>query len=56
MNLAEVMAADQVGFPLLSVLIALPLVVCAVLQFVRGAAAAKALAIGGASLQVLLAG
>ena len=56
MNLDEVMAADQVGFPLLSVLIALPLVVCAMLQFVRKAVAAKTLAIGGASLQVLLAG
>jgi len=50
MNLDEVMAGDQVGVPLLSMLIALPLVVCAVLQFVHKAAAAKALAIGGASL------
>ncbi len=54
MNLDEVMAADQVGFPLLSGMIGLPLLVCAALQFVRNGRAAKTLAIGGASLEVAL--
>ena len=40
MNLAEVMATDQVGFPILSVLIVLPLVFCAALQVVRNGRAA----------------
>ncbi len=55
MNLDEVTAAEQVGFPLLSVMIGLPLVVCAMLQLVRNERAAKNLAIGGAGLEVLLA-
>ncbi|MDQ3451939.1 MAG: NADH-quinone oxidoreductase subunit M [Actinomycetota bacterium] len=55
MNLDEVMAAEQVGFPILSLLIALPLVVCAVLQLVRSDRAATALAIGGAGLEAVLA-
>ncbi len=50
------MASEQVGFPLLSVLIALPLLACGVLQFVRKDGAAKTLAIGAASLEVVLAG
>jgi len=55
MTLDEVMAAEQAGFPLLSVMIALPLVVCAALQLVRQDRAAKALAIAGASVEVVLA-
>jgi len=55
MNLDEVMAAAQVGFPILSLLIALPLVVCAVLQLVRDDRAATRLAIGGAGLEAVLA-
>jgi len=55
MNLDEVMAAEQVGFPILSVLIALPLVICAVLQFVRNDRAATTVAIGGAGLEAVLA-
>lgn len=55
MNLDEVTAGEQVGFPVLSVLIALPLVFCAVLQFVRHDRAARFLAIGGASLVTVLA-
>jgi NADH-quinone oxidoreductase subunit M len=55
MNLDEMLATDQVGFPILSVLIALPLVVCAALQFVRNERAATALAIGGAGLETALA-
>ncbi len=55
MNLDETMAAEQVGFPILSLLIAFPLLICAVLQFVRNDRAATTLAICGASLEVLLA-
>ncbi len=55
MNLDEVMAAEQVGFPILSVLIVLPLVVCAALQLLRNDRAAKILGIGGAGLEALLA-
>jgi len=55
MNLGETMAAEQVGFPLLSVLIAFPLLLCAVLLFVRNGRVATTLAICGASLEVLLA-
>ena len=55
MNLDEVMAAEQVGFPILSALITLPLVVCAALQLVRNQRAATTLAIGGAGLEALLA-
>jgi len=54
MNLDEILATDQVGFPILSVLIALPLVVCAALQFVRNDRAATSLAIGGAALETAL--
>ncbi|MDQ3408238.1 MAG: oxidoreductase, partial [Chloroflexota bacterium] len=55
MRLNEVMAAEQVGFPLLSVLIALPLLVCAALYLVRGNRAVTTLAIVGAALEVSLA-
>jgi len=55
MNLEQVMAVDQVGFPILSALIVWPLVTCAVLQLVRHPRAAVALAIAGASVELLLA-
>ena len=55
MSLTEVMAAEQVGFPILSVLIALPLVVCAALCLVRGNGIVTTLAVGGAGLEVGLA-
>ena len=55
MILDEVLAADQVGFPILSVLIVFPLVVCAALQFVRNDRAATALAFGGAGIETVLA-
>lgn len=55
MNLNEVMAAEQVGFPILSTLIAFPLIVCIVLQFVRNDRTATTLAIGGAGIEFGLA-
>ena len=55
MNLEEVTAAEQVGFPILTVLITFPLLVCAAIQFVRDDRAAKTLALGGAGLEVVLA-
>jgi NADH-quinone oxidoreductase subunit M len=55
MNLDEVMAANQIGFPILSVLIAFPLVVCVVLQFVRNNRTATLLAIAGAGIETVLA-
>lgn len=55
MNLDEVLAVDQVGFPILSVLIALPLLVCVVLQFVRDDRTATLLAIAGAGVEGVLA-
>lgn len=54
MRLNEVMAVDQVGFPILSVLIALPLIVCAALRLVSSARAVTTLAVGGAGLEVAL--
>jgi NADH-quinone oxidoreductase subunit M len=54
-NLVEVSAADQAGFPVLSALIAFPLLVCVVLQFVRSDRAATRMAVGGAGLEVALA-
>ncbi|MDQ3538767.1 MAG: NADH-quinone oxidoreductase subunit M [Actinomycetota bacterium] len=55
MNLTEVMAAEQAGFPILSVLIAFPLVVCVVLQFVRNDRMGTSLVIGGAGIELGLA-
>ncbi len=55
MSLNEVMASEQMGFPILSMLIALPLVVCAALRFVRNDRAATTMAIGGAGLELILA-
>ncbi len=51
MNLDEVMAAEQVGFPILSTLIALPLIFCGLLQVVRSDRVAKVLGIGGAGIE-----
>ena len=51
MNLDEVMAAEQVGFPILSMLIALPLIFCGLLQVVRSDRVAKVLGIGGAGIE-----
>lgn len=51
----QLMAADQVGFPVLSVLIALPAVAAAVLAVLRARRAATAVAIGGAGATLALA-
>jgi len=51
MNLDVVMAAEQVGFPILSTLIALPLIFCGLLQVVRSDRVAKVLGIGGAGIE-----
>ena len=56
MNLDEVLAVDQVGFPILSVLIGLPLATCIVLLFVRDRRPAAAVAITGAAIEAGLAG
>ncbi len=56
MNLDEVTAAEQVGFPILSLLIGFPLAVCAVLPFLRNPRAATVVAISAAGLEALLAG
>ncbi|HVF31908.1 MAG TPA: NADH-quinone oxidoreductase subunit M [Acidimicrobiales bacterium] len=55
MNVDQVMAADQVGFPVLSVLVALPAIAAAVLAVFRGRQAATAVAIGGAGATAALA-
>ncbi|MBA3800013.1 MAG: NADH-quinone oxidoreductase subunit M [Geodermatophilaceae bacterium] len=51
----EVTAADQVGFPVLLLLIVLPLVGCAVLQLVRDERAARFIAIAAAGVELALA-
>ena len=56
MSLDEVLALDQVGFPILSVLIGLPLATCIILLFVRGRRAAATVAITGAAVEAVLAG
>ena len=56
MNLDQVMANDQVGFPILSILIAAPLVGVAVLQLLRTDRIATVVAICFAGLEVALAG
>jgi NADH-quinone oxidoreductase subunit M len=56
MRLDEVLAVDQVGFPILSVLIGLPLATCVVLAFVRGRQPVAVVAIAGAAVEVLLTG
>ena len=56
MRLEEVAAVDQVGFPILSVLIGLPLFTCAVLMFVRGRRPATGVAIIGAATEAVLTG
>ena len=53
--LDQVLAADQVGFPVLSVLIVLPLVAGALLAMVRDPRTAAAIAIGGAGATAALA-
>ncbi len=55
MSVEEVLAVDQVGFPILSVLVALPLAFCLVLLFVRGRTSSAAVALTGAVLETGLA-
>ena len=56
MRLDEVLATDQIGFPILSVLIGLPLAACLVLLLFRGRRPAAAVAITGAAIEAVLAG
>jgi len=56
MSLDEVLAVDQVGFPILSVLIAWPLATAGVLLLVRGRRPAAVVATTGAAIEVVLAG
>jgi NADH-quinone oxidoreductase subunit M len=56
MRLDEMLAVDQVGFPILSVMIGLPLATCLVLYFVRGRQPAAIVAITAAAMEVALAG
>jgi NADH-quinone oxidoreductase subunit M len=56
MRLDEVLAVDQIGFPILSMLIGLPLAVGILLLFVRGRRPAVTLAIAGAAMETALAG
>ena len=51
----EILAIDQIGFPVLSALIFLPIVVAIVLQFLRGEAAQRQAVLIGATLELLLA-
>ncbi len=56
MTVDEVLAVDQVGFPILSVLIGLPLVTCILLLFVRDGRPAATVAVTGAAIETVLAG
>ena len=51
----EILAADQIGFPVLSALIFLPIVVAIVLQFLRSEAAQRQAVLIGAVLELALA-
>jgi len=51
----EILAADQIGFPLLSMLIMLPVIVAVILQFLRSEAAQRQAAMIGAMLELALA-
>jgi NADH-quinone oxidoreductase subunit M len=55
MILPEVTAAEQVGFPILSVLLILPIVVLVALQFVRNDGHAYRVALAGSVLELILA-
>jgi NADH-quinone oxidoreductase subunit M len=55
MILPEVTAAEQVGFPILSVLLILPIVVLVALQFMRNDGHAYRLALAGSVLDLILA-
>ncbi len=54
MTVDEVLATDQVGFPILTVLIALPLVTALVLVRVPSRRPAAAVAVGGAAVELAL--
>ncbi len=54
MTLDEVMAVDQIGFPILSVLIGLPVVTSALLLFCRDRRLALIVAVTGAAIEVVL--
>jgi NADH-quinone oxidoreductase subunit M len=56
MTIDEVLAVDQVGFPILSVLIALPLATCLLLVVVRGRRLAANVAVTGAAIELALTG
>ena len=51
----EMLAVDQIGFPVLSALIFLPIAVAVALQFLRGEAAQRQVALIGAALELALA-
>jgi NADH-quinone oxidoreductase subunit M len=50
----EIPAADQIGFPILSTLVALPLVVLVVLAFLRDPRAVRSVALAGALVELAL--
>ena len=55
MTLPEIFAAEQAGFPILSVLLFLPVAVVAAIRFVRDEASCYRLALAGSVLELMLA-
>ena len=51
----EILAADQIGFPLLSALVVLPIAIAILLQCLRSESAQRHVALAGAILELALA-
>ncbi len=55
MILEEILAIEQIGFPILSTLILLPVLCAVILAFIRDDGLARKVALGGASLTLVVA-